>query len=178
MKRRITRILLWIGAAALVLVVAGAVLWYRTFGHYPPKEIMKDVRAGLAARYVPEPKARVETFLEARYGPLTDPANRQTAFLGFFDVDHINGLTFIVSHTPAPQKQANTQAMADWIANYRATMLPEERAALQSRLNSASGQALLQRATAQYQRQDVYFRAAQKPVIAELMTTLAELRKP
>jgi hypothetical protein len=178
MRRHITRILLWSGGIGLVLVVAGTVLWFRTFRHYPPKEIINDVRAGLAARHVREPKARVETFLEARYGPLTDAANREAAFLGFFDVDHINGLSFIVSHTPAAQKQANTQAMADWIANYRATMLPEERTALQSRLNSASGQVLLQRATAQYQRQDVYFRAAQKPVIAELMTTLAELRKP
>jgi hypothetical protein len=178
MRRRITRILLWTGGIGVVLVVAGAVFWIRTFHHYPPKEIMKDVRAGLAARHIREPQARVETFLESRYGPLTDPANRETAFLGFFDVDHINGLTFIVSHTPAAQKQANTQAMADWIANYRATMSSEERAALQSHLNSASGQAMLQRATAQYQRQDVYFRANQKPVIAELMTTLAELRKP
>ncbi len=161
-----------------MLVVAGALLLVRTFRHYPPKEIMKDVRAGLAARNVREPKARIETFLEARYGPLTNAANRERAFLGFFDVDHINGLRFIVSHTPGDQKQANTQAMAEWIAQYRATMQPEERADLQRHLNSEAGRAMLQRATAQYQSQDVYFRAAQKQVITELMTTLAALRQP
>ena len=178
MRKRITRILLWAGVIGLVLAGAGAVLWVWTFRHYPPKEVMEDVRAGLAARNVPEPAARVGTFLEVRYGPLTNAANRERAFLGFFDVDHINGLRFIVAHTPAGQKQANTQAMADWIAHYRATMTPEERATLKDHLNSATGHAILQRATAQYQSQDVYFRADQKPVISELMTTLAALRKP
>ena len=167
---------MWAGIVALVLVAAGTVAWFRTFRRYPPKAVMKDVRAGLAARHVQEPKARVEAFLEARYGPLSDPANRQKAFLDFFDVDHIKGLNFIVTHTPASQKQANTQAMADWIAHYRATMTPEERTGLQARLNSPAGQAMLQQATAQYQSQDVYYRAAQQPVIRELMTTLAALR--
>ena len=177
MKRRIARVVFWTGVVALVLVAAGAAAWFRTFRHYPPKAVMKDVRAGLAARHVQEPRARVEAFLEARYGPLSDPANRQKAFLDFFDADHIKGLNFIVTHTPTGQKQANTQAMADWIAHYRATMTPEERAGLQARLNSPAGQAMLQQATAQYQSQDVYYRAAQQPVIRELMTTLAALRK-
>jgi hypothetical protein len=176
MKRRIAKILLWTGVVALVLVGAGAAAWFRTLRHYPPKAIMNDIRAGLAARHIQEPKARVEAFLEARYGPLTDPANRQRAFLDFFNVDHIKGLNFIVTHTPAKQKQANTQAMADWIAQYRATMSREERIALQARLGTFEGQAMLRQATAQYQSQDVYFRGAQKPVITELMTTLAALR--
>jgi hypothetical protein len=177
MSKRVARILSWAGVIGLVLMSAGAVLWFWTFRHYTPKELMKDVQAGLAARNVREPAERIGTFLEARYGPLTDAANRERAFLGFFEVDHINGLRFIVAHTPAGQKQANTQAMADWIAHYRAAMTPEERATLAEHLNSESGRAMLQRATAQYQSQDVYFRAAQKPVIAELMTTLAALRK-
>ncbi len=177
MKRRITSVLWWTGLVALVLVGAGAVLWVRTFRSYPPAALMKDVRAGLAARHIREPKARVEAFLEARYGPLTDPANRQKAFLDFFNTDHIKGLNFIVSHTPASQKQANTQAMAEWLAHYRATMSLEERAALRACLNSEPGRAMLRQATAQYQSQDVYFRGAQKPVITELMATLAALRK-
>ncbi|HWI57506.1 MAG TPA: hypothetical protein VNZ22_09780, partial [Bacillota bacterium] len=83
-----------------------------------------------------------------------------------------------VSHTPAEQKQANTQAMAQWIAHYRATMSPEERAALQAQLNSEAGRAMLRQATGQFQSQDVYYRGAQRAVIAELMTTLASLRNP
>jgi hypothetical protein len=177
MKRRIAKLFLWAGLVALVLAGAGVAAWFHTFRHYPPKAVMNDVRAGLAARHVQEPRARVEAFLEARYGPLSNPANRQRAFLDFFEVDHIKGLNFIVTHTPAKQKQANTQAMAEWIAHYRATMSLEERAALQARLDSPQGQAMLRQATAQYQSQDVYFRGAQKPVITELMTTLAALRK-
>ena len=178
MKRRTTRILLWTGLAGLILLGAGAALWVHTFRYSTPKEVMKDVRAGLKAWHIQEPQARVAAFLEARYGPLTDPGNRQRAFLDFFNQDHIKGLSFIVSHTPADQKQANTQAMAQWIASYRNKMLPDERAALQGRLNSEDGRAMLRQATARYQAQDVYFRGAQKPVITELMTTLAALRQP
>ncbi len=177
MKRRLLRLALWTGLAGLLLAGAGALVWFRTFRHYAPREVMKDIRAGLAARHVREPQARVEAFLGARYGPLTDPANRQKAFLDFFDVDHIKGLNFIVNHTPVEQKQANTRAMAQWIAQYRRTMSPQERAALQASLDSEAGRTMLRRATAQYQSQDVYFRGAQKAVVAELMTTLAELRK-
>lgn len=178
MKTRTTRIVLCAGIAAFILAAVGAGLWVRALRRYPPKELMKDVRAGLAARHVREPQARVETFLEARYGSLSDPANRQKAFLDFFNVEHIRGLNFLVSHTPAEQKQANTQAMAQWIAHYRATMSPEERAALQAQLNSEAGRAMLRQATGQFQSQDVYYRGAQRAVIAELMTTLASLRNP
>jgi hypothetical protein len=178
MKKRATRILLWSSLAGLILVAAGAAVWVRTFRYYRLKDVMEDVQAGLKARNIREPQPRVEAFLEARYGPLTEPANRQRAFLDFFNQDHIKGLNFIVSHTPTEQKQANTQAMAEWIANYRNTMSPDERVALQARLNSEEGRALLRQATARYQAQDVYFRGAQKPVIRELMTTLAALRQP
>ena len=37
----------------------------------------------------------VEKFLELRYGPLTDPANRQRAFLDFFNIGHIKGLQIL-----------------------------------------------------------------------------------
>jgi hypothetical protein len=179
MKSRTARILLGAGAAGLILAGGGAVLGFRLARHFPRQEIMKDVRAGLAtrSRHIEEPGVRVEAFLEARYGPLTDPAVREKVFLDFFDVDHIKGMNFIVGHTPANQKAANTKAMAQWIAHYRETMLPEERAALQARLNSDAGRLMLRQATKQYQSQDVYFQGAQKPVVAELMTTLASLRK-
>jgi len=177
MKRRARKILLYTGLVVVVLVGAGTVFWLHTFHHYLPKELIKDIRAGLAARDVPDPEGRVETFLQARYGPLTEPTNRERAFLDFFDVDHINGLNFIVSHTPAAQKQANTRAMAEWIANYRNTMSPKERAALQARLNSPAGEAMLRRATSQFLSQDVYYRGAQQAVVRELMLTLTDLRK-
>jgi hypothetical protein len=178
MKKRTTRILLWGSLAGLILVGAGAAVWVRTFRYYRLKDVMEDVQAGLKARHIKEPQARVEAFLEARYGPLTEPANRARVFLDMFNEDHIKGLNFIVSHTPAEHKQANTQAMAQWIANYRVTMTPDERVILQARLNSEEGRAMLRQATARYQAQDVYFRGAQKPVIRELMTTLAALREP
>ena len=124
----------------VALAGAGSALWVRTFQHYSPRELLKDVRAGLAARDIQQPKARVETFLTARYGPLTEPANRQRAFLDLFNVDHTKALDFIAGHGPANQQQADTQAMAEWIAQYRKTMTAEERAALRARINSASGQ--------------------------------------
>jgi len=178
MKRRIRKILIWTGVVVLFLALVGTVAWFRTFRHYTPREVIKDVRAGLAARNVQGAQARVETFLEARYGPLSDPANRQQAFLDFFNVDHIKGLNFIVEHTPADQKKANSAAMAEWIANYRRTMSPEEKAGLQARLDSPVGRAMLQEATTMYLSQDVYYRGAQQKVIAELMTTLAAVRNP
>ncbi len=177
MNQRRTTIFWRIGLFILALAAVAVALWVRSFHHYLPKELMRDIRAGLAARDVPDPDVRVQTFLSARYGPLTDPLNRQKAFLDFFDIDHIRGLHFIVNHTPLTQKVANTQAMAQWVANYRTTMTPEERAALQSRLNSESGQAMLRRATAEFQTQDVYYRGAQKAVVQELMVTLGDLRK-
>lgn len=178
MKRRFTKILVAAAAIFCLLVAAGVIFWLHTFRHSTPKEVMSDVRAGLAARHVQDPGQRIETFLQARYGPLTEATNRERAFLDFFDVNHIKGLNFIVSHTPAPQKAANTQAMADWIAHYRQTMSAEEKNDLLTRLNSEAGRAMLRQATAQYQSQDVYYRAAQQPVIRELMTTLAALRRP
>jgi len=177
MKSRTRRVLLWAGIGALAAVTVAGGLWFRTFRRYPPKEVMQDVRAGLAARNIAEPKARVERFLEVRYGPLTDPVNRERAFLDFFNVDHIKGLNFIVSRTPAEQRQANTQAMAQWIANYRNSMSPQEKAALRAALGSEAGRATLARAAAQFLSQDVYYRGDQKQVIQELMTTVAAVQR-
>src|ERR1017187_8611821 len=137
MKKRTTIIIVVASVVGVALIAAGSALWVRTFHHYSPREFLKDVRAGLAARNIQQPKARVEAFLTARYGPLTDPANRQRAFLDLFNVDHTKALDFIASHSPADQKQADTQAMAEWVAQYRKTMSKEERAALRAGINSA-----------------------------------------
>ncbi len=177
MKQRRTRIFWRISLITVALAAVAIVFWVRSFHHYLPQRLLRDIRAGLVARDLPDPDARVNAFLSARYGPLTEPRNRQQAFLDFFDIDHIRGLHFIVSHTPLTQKVANTRAMAQWIANYRTALTPEERVALQTRLNSQSGQAMLRRATAEFQTQDVYYRGEQKAVVQELMVTLADLRQ-
>ena len=178
MKKRTTIIIVVASAVGVALIAAGSVLWTRTFHHYSPRELLKDVRAGLAARDIPQPKARVEAFLTARYGPLTEPANRQRAFLDLFNVDHTKALDFIAGHGPANQQQADTQAMAEWIAQYRKTMTAEERAALRTLMNSESGKSMLQRSTAHYMAQEESVRNAQKPVMMELTVTLAALWKP
>ena len=178
MKKRTKIIILAAGIVAIALVGAGSALWTRTFHHYSPRELLKDVRAGLAARNIQPPKARVEAFLTARYGSLTEPANRQRAFLDLFNVDHTKALDFIAGHSPASQKQADTQAMAEWIAQYRKTMSAEERAALRTRINSQSGQSMLQQSTAHYMAQEESVRNAQKAVMMELTATLTSLWKP
>lgn len=166
----------WIAASSFVLLAV--LIWKHEFRHYVPRELLADVKAGLAAKDVPDADARIETYLKARFGPLDISANRESAFLAFFDVDHIKGLNLLVQHTPPRDKRVNTAAMARWIANYRKTMSPQERSELQAALDSDSGRAMLQQATSQFLSQDVYYRGDQQPVISELMATLAGLRKP
>ena len=178
MKKRTTIIIVVASAVGVALIAAGSVLWTRTFHHYSPRELLKDVRAGLAARDIQPPRARVEAFLTARYGPLTDPANRQRAFLDLFNVDHTKALDFIAGRSPASQKQADTQAMAEWIAQHRKTMSKEERAALRTFINSESGKSILQRSTAHYMAQEESVRNAQNPVMMELTATLTSLWMP
>ena len=178
MKKRTKIIIVVASALGVALIATGSALWVRTFHHYSPREFLKDVRAGLAARNIQQPKARVEAFLTTRYGPLTEPANRQRAFLDLFNVDHTVALDFIAGHGPAGQQQADTQAMAEWIARYRKTMSAEERAALRTRINSASGQSMLKQSTAHFMAQEESVRNAQKPVMMELTATLTSLWKP
>jgi len=173
--RRRTKIVLWLGATGFVLVALGVMFWLRTFHRYTPVEVAQDLRAGLMAEHAPRP---VERFLEIRYGPLSEPANRQKAFLDFFNVGHIEGLQIITSHMQGAQRQTNIAAMAQWVADYRRTMLPEEKQTLRARLGSDAGRQAVQRAAAQYLKQDVYYRAATAPVITELMTTLAVVQGP
>lgn len=174
MKTR-TRKLLWVLAAFIAFAAVATTLWVRKFDRYTPVEAMLDLQA--AAKVRGSPRA-VEDFLEARYGPMTDPANRQQAFLDFFNVGHIEGMHIIVSHMDPSRKQTNIHAMAQWLANYRRTMTPQEKAALAARLRSDSGRASLRQATAQFLDKDVRFRADTAPVIQELMTTLAAVQRP
>lgn len=172
---RRTSIIVWVGVVGVAVLTLGVVLWIRTFHRYTPLEVVQDIRAGLAARHAPQP---VERFLELRYGPLTEPANRQKAFLDFFNVGHIEGLHLIVSHMQDGERQTNIAAMARWIAEYRRTMSPKEKQALNARLSTPEGRQMLRQATAQYLRQDVHYRAATAGVITQLMTTVVAVQKP
>ena len=170
-----TRRMLWGAAALAILLALGTAFWVRRFHRYTPVEVVQDLRAGVAARNAPQP---VERFLELRYGALTEPANRRRAFLDFFNVGHIEGLQILTSHMQGAQRQTNIAAMAEWVADYRQTMSPEDKQILSAYLGSEAGRRTLQQAASQYLAQDVHYRAATAPVIAELMTTLAAIQKP
>ena len=167
--------MVWVGVVGVAVLTLGVVFWIRTFHRYTPLEVVQDIRAGLAARHAPQP---VERFLELRYGPLTESANRQKAFLDFFNAGHIEGLHIIVTHMQDGERQTNIAAMARWVAEYRRTMSAKEKQALNDRLSTAEGRRMLRQATAQYLRQDVHYRAATAGVITELMTTVVAVQKP
>jgi hypothetical protein len=137
-------------------------------------EALQDLRAAAQVGKAPRP---VERFLELRYGTLTDPENRQKAFLDFFNIGHIKGLHLLASSMGNEQRQASIAAMAQWVADYRATMTADEKAALGAYVRSETGRETVQQAAAQYLQQDVQFRASTASVIQELMTTVANVRK-
>lgn len=158
-------------ALALVVIVGGLTLRRRL-----PRELMQDIRAGIAARNIQDPDARLNKYLEVRYGTQSDPANRRKVFLDFFNLDHIKAMQMMVRHSPSDQKQANVLAMSRWVESFRNSLQPEDRAALSAQLQSDAGRVMLGRATAQYNCQDVYYRGLTAPVISQLLTTIAELQ--
>ena len=174
MKSRIRKVL-WVCAAGIVLIALARTFWVRQFHQYTPVEAIRDIQA--AARVGPGPQP-VERFMRLRYGPMSNIANRQKAFLDFFNIGHIKGLNILVSQTDPSQRQPNINAMAQWVADYRATLTPDERADLSAYLRSDAGHATLQQAAAQYLREDVHFRASTANVVQELMTTVSTVRKP
>jgi len=174
-QRSRLKIIGWICATGLVLFVVAGLVVLNRLRNYPPREAMLDIKAGLAARHAPK---QVERFLEVRYGSMTNAENREKAFLDFFNVDHVKGLNFLVSHMPAERRSANITAMAEWVANYRESMTPEEKSYLGAQLNSPEGVAKVRQATSQYLQQDIHYRAANAMVISELLTTLATLKNP
>lgn len=163
------------GGTALVLAAAAVVLWIRHFHDYTPAEVALDIRAAVASRDAPKP---VERFLEVRYGPLTEPANRQKAFVDFFNVGHIEGLHVLVQRMPPEWRAGSIASMAQWVADYRRTLSAEEKASLRAYFQTDRGRTTLQEATAKYLSHDIHYRAATAPVIEELMATLAEIEKP
>ncbi len=164
----------WVGAVGLALAALAAGAWLWRFRTYTPAAVAQDIRAAIMSRNAPRP---AERFLELRYGPLTDPANRQKAFLDFFNLDHMEGLYQIVSHAPAPHRKTGVAGMAKWIEGYRQNLTPEEKESLRAYLSSEAGRTTLQRATAAYLKKDVAYRSTTAPVISELMATIAEAQK-
>jgi len=165
------------GLSGLLLIVIAALVWVRVFHHYPPAELMRDLRAGIAVKDIKDPAERFHQYFEKRYGPMSDPANGRAAFLDFFNTGHIRALELLVKGSPADSRQPEIQATADWIANYRASMSAEERGVLREEFGSDAGRAMLRQATAQYNSQDVYYRGSTAVVISELLTTIREIQK-
>lgn len=142
-----------------------------------PAGILADVRAGAAARHIADPDARLRKYLEGRYGSLDDAENRRKAFLDFFDLQHIQALQFLVKHAPEQRRQESIDAMARWLASYRESLSAEEQADLKARLGTDEGQAMLKRATAQYNSQDVQYRGSTAGVISELLRTIHHVQQ-
>lgn len=169
------KILIGLAGVLVVLLVVGAIGYRRAFHGYPPKELMHDIKAGVAARHIKDPNQRFEKYLEGRYGDMSDPANRQKAFLAFFDQEHIRALEFLATHAPKEQQQANIQATANWVGRYRTNLTAAEKASLAQSLKSQTGRQMLRQATAQYNTQDIYYRGRTAPVISQLLTTIHEV---
>ena len=158
-----TRKTLWVGVAVIALIVLGVTFWTRQFHSYTPIEALRDLEAAAQVR-----NALGRWNGSWSYGmgrsPIR-PTAREPSWTS-------------LSRRPSDRRQSNITAMAQWVANYRATMTSEEKAALGSYVTSPVGRATLQQATAQYLQQDVRYRAGSAPVIQELMTTLATVQKP
>lgn len=171
------RLLKWTGvalAAVVILSCLGLALFKWRFRHITTKEAMESLRAGVAARHAPHPAVR---FLELRYGPLDDPANRQKAFLHFFDRGQVELMGVLVDHMNPGERRTNIADMAKWISDYRTGMTASEREALGRVLDSEAGFGRIREARQQYLSRDVGYRSATAPVIAELMMTLDHVRK-
>ncbi|MCX8157441.1 MAG: hypothetical protein N3J91_13520 [Verrucomicrobiae bacterium] len=166
---------LWMGAIVALLLLMATVWWLHRFQRYTPVEVARDLRAAMQVKGHPRP---VERFLELRYGPLDLPTNRHQAFLDFFNPGHVEGLHLLTSRLPAERRKTNIQAMAQWLAQYRQQLLPEEKQMLAAYFRTPEGRRAIESATAKYLSQDVYYRAETAPVIRELMNTLNDLQSP
>lgn len=171
-KRKAWRI---VAVTLLVVTLLGGALAYKIRRSIPPG-MEQDIRAGLVARKIKDPDQRLARYLELRYGPLTDPANRQKAFLDFFELQRIEALQLLVKHSPEAHRQANIDAMARWVAEYRTTMTPAERTALRAKFQTPEGAGMMRKATAQYNSQDVQYRGMTAPVISQLLNTIASVQ--
>jgi hypothetical protein len=168
-----TKIFARVGGSGLATLIVCLLAWKHHFHDYTPIDALKDLRAGAQAGHSPHP---AEQFLELRYGPQTDPANRERALEDFFNVGHIEGLYLIVGNrTDAKTKKLVTE-VAQIISNYRQTMTATEKSDLGAYFNSDAGRTQIHQATGSYQSKDAQFRSVTSPVIGELLTTLTAVK--
>jgi hypothetical protein len=177
MKHTVSRKVAYFATALGLAFALFALAWLRLFPHGPPPGLLLDARAGLPARAIKDPDARLRKYLDNRYGSMADSANRQQVFLDFFEPERIKVLQLLVQHSPEDQRQANIDAMARWVESYRAGLTGPERADLRAMFQTAEGQTILRRATAQYNAQDVRYRGSTAPVISQLLRTISEVEQ-
>ncbi|HEX7652274.1 MAG TPA: hypothetical protein VF607_02135 [Verrucomicrobiae bacterium] len=163
------------GVLALLLAILAGLVIHRL--HQLPPEFMLDIKAGMAARGIQDADQRFEKYLEGRYGPQTNAANRDKVFLDFFNLEHIRAMQMMVKHSPVAQRQANIDATARWVQKYRNSLTDDQKEKLRQQLLSDDGKALLKNATTQYNQQDVQYRGQTAPVISQLLTTIAQLQR-
>ena len=167
----------FVGIAFLILLAAGVFGFHRLRQRLPP-DLILDLRAGAPTVRLADADQRFQMYVENRYGPQSNPANREKAFLSFFDLDHIRSLRWLVKHTPQNMQQPNIDACARWIGQFRDSLSPEQRAGLAAQLQTPEGRRTLQQATAEYNSQDVQYRGQTTPVISQLLKTVASLENP
>lgn len=174
----VSRTLKWSALVGCLVLAAAIAFGLRLLWHRPPRGMMRDIRAGLAAKDIADPDERLRKYMEERYGSMDDPARRNEAFLDFFNLERIKTLQFLVKHAPADRRQDSIDAMARWVETYRQSLTSEDRAALNARFQTPEGQAMLRRATAQYNSQDVQYRGRTAVVISQLLRTIREVEQP
>ena len=119
---------------------------------------------GIVAVDVSDGPQPVERFLEPRYGLLTDPASPQKAFVDFSNIGHTKEMHDIASRMESEKGQAATMAVAQWIADYRATMTLDEKAALGAYVRSDAARAIVHQTSGHHLLQhDVRLRASAAP---------------
>jgi len=109
------------------------------------------------------------------YGPQTESANREKAFIDLFNAGHIEGLYLTVGNRTDPRTRQLIGDVAQIIAGYRQRMTPAEKASLGNYFFSPAGRAQIHDATGSYQSKSPQFRAVAAPVIQEILTTLTTL---
>lgn len=165
------------GFALVAVLIAGAVGWFAIRRRIPP-ELIQDIRADIGVKDIWDANQRLQRYLDLRYGPQSDPANREKVFMDFFNIEHIKALQLMVQHSPENQRQANIATMTRWVGEYRKSLTPQERATLNAHFQTETGHQMLRQATAQYNSQDVRYRGLTAPVISELLNTLSSVQKP
>lgn len=175
MRSRRRRLFGWLAVGLVVALAAGVAV--RIVRTRAPAGVLVDVRAGMAARSIRDPDQRLAKYLEGRYGSLDDPAVRRRIFLDFFDLERINALQWLVRHAPAERRQESVDAMSRWVSRYRDSLSADERAELGTLFRTPEGRAMLGRATAQYNSQDVQYRGQTAGVISQLLRTLHEVQQ-